>query len=135
MPALSVEDRLAITELIALHGHLVDNGEFGRLGEIFTEDVAYDVSDFGHGVLRGLSGNGEAARALGDRNPVGHHVTNTVLTARPDGTVEARSKGIGILVNGNCGSLTYDDTVVRTAAGWRISHRVVSARRTPLRAG
>lgn len=133
--ALSVDDRWAITELIALHGHPVDGGELDRLGEVFTEDVAYDVTDFGLGVLRGLGDNRDAARTLGDRNPVGHHVTNRVLTEQPDGTVAARSKGIGILANRSCGSLTYEDTVMRTSAGWRISHRVVLARRTPLRAG
>lgn len=131
---LSVEDRLMIGERIALHGHLVDEGQFHRLDEVFTDDVVYDVTDVGAGVLRGLEENCAAARALGDRNPVGHHVTNTVLTERPDGSVAARSKGIGISVDGSCGSLTYEDTVVRTDAGWRISHRVVVARRVPLSA-
>lgn len=132
---LNVDDRSAITELIALHGHLVDGGELDRLSEVFTEDVTYDVTDYGFGILRGLGDNAEAARTLGDRNPVGHHVTNTVLTERPDGTVAARSKFIGIMASGSCGSGTYEDTLVRTGAGWRISHRVVSARRTPLHAG
>lgn len=34
--ALSTDDRIAIYELIALHGHLMDAGDFDRLGELFT---------------------------------------------------------------------------------------------------
>lgn len=44
---LSIEDRLAIHELINLHGHLCDAGAFDRFEEIMTEDVVYDVSDLG----------------------------------------------------------------------------------------
>ena len=36
--ALSTNDRIAIYELIALHGHLIDAGEFDRLDEPSTED-------------------------------------------------------------------------------------------------
>ncbi|MGY5060699.1 nuclear transport factor 2 family protein, partial [Streptomyces sp. 900105755] len=61
-----------------------------------------------------------------------HHVTNVVVTALADGRVQVRSKGLGIKADGSCGSVSYDDTVVRTADGWRISHRRVSPRRNPL---
>jgi hypothetical protein len=74
----------------------------------------------------------EAALALGDNNPVGHHVTNIVLTEVGPDEVAARSKGIGVMADGTAGSVTYEDTVVRTAAGWRISRRKVLARRRPL---
>jgi 3-phenylpropionate/cinnamic acid dioxygenase small subunit len=129
---LSWEDHVTVSELIALHGHLIDAGELDRLDEVFTEDVAYDVSDYGFGILQGLTANREAALALGDRNPVGHHVTNVVLTEQGPDLVRARSKGIGIMADGTCGSVTYDDTVVRTERGWRISTRIVRARRAPL---
>jgi hypothetical protein len=33
---LHPEDRLAIGEVLSLHGHLFDGGHLGRLGEIFT---------------------------------------------------------------------------------------------------
>ncbi|MET7464389.1 nuclear transport factor 2 family protein [Nonomuraea sp. NPDC005501] len=130
--ALTCEDRFLIAELIAMHGHLCDSGDLDRLDEVFTTDVTYDVTDFGQGVLRGVAACAEAARALGELNPVGHHVTNVVLGERPDGRVSARSKGIGIRSDGTSGSVTYEDTVVRVARGWRISHRKVLARRVPL---
>ncbi|WP_330293232.1 nuclear transport factor 2 family protein [Streptomyces sp. NBC_00576] len=129
---MSVEDRLAVTELIALHGHLVDEGHLDRTAEVFTPDVVYDLSDFGQDRVTGLVALTDAALALGAANPVAHHVTNVVVTETTDGQVHARSKGLGVMADGNCGSVTYDDTVVRVDGGWRISYRKVSARRVPL---
>ena len=123
-------DRIAITDLISLHGHLVDAGE--PADTLLTPDVEYDVTDLGGGVIVGLAALQEAAEALGDDNPVGHHVTNIVLTEVGPDEVSAHSKGIGVMADGTTGSVTYEDTVVRTAAGWRISRRKVLARRRPL---
>ncbi|MFJ9929996.1 DUF6221 family protein [Streptomyces misionensis] len=130
--SLALADRLAITELISSHGHLVDDGCLDRLEELFTSDVVYDVTEFGQDPLRGVAAVREAAWALGAANPVAHHVTNVVVSPSPDGEVRVRSKGLGIKADGSCGSVSYDDTVVRTADGWRISHRKVWPRRAPL---
>ena len=130
---LSVEDRLAVHELISLHGHLMDGGEFDRMDELFCADVVYDVSAFGLGELRGREAISEAGRAAGDANPVGHHVTNICVSEDPDGTVRVRSKGIGVSAAGSVGSVVYEDVVRREAAGWRIAYRKVIPRRTPLR--
>jgi hypothetical protein len=130
---LTLEDRLAVTELIALYGHLVDAGELDRSAEVFTADVVYDLSDFGQGEVVGLAALTGAAPALGARNAVAHHVTNTVIEGETaDGRVRVRSKGLGVMADGSCGSVTYEDTLVRVAGGWRISHRRVVARRVPL---
>lgn len=129
---IDAEDRAAVTELIHLHGHLFDGGELDRLDELFTDDVVYDVSDLGGGALVGVTAIREAALSLGEGNPVAHHVTNVVLTELPDGAVRALSKGLGVNADGTCGSVTYDDRVMRGAQGWRISHRAVLARRVPL---
>ncbi|GAB2855463.1 hypothetical protein GCM10027176_67510 [Actinoallomurus bryophytorum] len=130
--ALSDADRTVITDLISLHGHLVDGGELDRLDEVFTADVVYDVTDLGGGAIEGLAALRAAALAMGDSNPVGHHVTNIILTPLADGRVHARSKGIGVTVDGRCGSVTYEDTISRGDQDWRIAHRRVLARRVPL---
>ncbi|MET7482173.1 nuclear transport factor 2 family protein [Streptomyces sp. NPDC005538] len=130
--ALALEDRLAIQELIALHGHLVDEGELDRVAEVFTPDVEYDLSDFGQGTVTGLTAFVDAALALGAGNPVAHHVTNVVIEEPVEGRVRVRSKGLGVKADGSCGSVTYIDTVVRVGAGWRISQRKLVARRVPL---
>jgi hypothetical protein len=129
---LSPADRAAIVELISLHGHLFDDGDLDRLDVLFTPSVVYDVSELGGGALRGIDAIRTAALALGDGNPVGHHVTNVVVTERGDGTVGVRSKGIGVNTDGTVGSVTYEDAVVATEAGWRIDHRRVVPRRVPL---
>jgi 3-phenylpropionate/cinnamic acid dioxygenase small subunit len=126
---LAPGDRAEITELLARHGHLFDDGEFDRLDLLFTASVRYDVTAFGGGVLQGIEAIRAATLALGDRNPVGHHVTNVVLTEQPDGSVRARSKGIGIYADGTAGSVTYEDEIVRTGDGWRIDARTVAPRR------
>nr|BFE60508.1 hypothetical protein GCM10020063_050340 [Dactylosporangium thailandense] len=130
--AITADDRITITDLINSHGHLTDRGDFDGLAALFTEDVVYDVSALGSGTLVGLAAAREAALALADANPVAHHVTNIVLRETADGTVSALSKGFGVMADGSTGSVTYEDTVERTAAGWRIAHRVVRPRRTPL---
>ena len=134
MTSLSPNDRLAIHELIALHGHLMDAGQLDRLGELFTADVVYDLEDFGFGALRGSDAIRDAALALGERNPLAHHVTNVVIGDENERGVNVRSKGLAVNADGSAGSVVYDDIVKRGEDGWRISYRKVSARRKPLQA-
>jgi 3-phenylpropionate/cinnamic acid dioxygenase small subunit len=129
---LSIENRLLIHELLSRHGHLMDRGEFDRLDELFTPDVVYDLTDFGRGELHGLEAIAQASLALGDRNPLGHHVTNVVITDAGDDIARVHSKGIAIRADGSSGTVTYEDVVKRTPDGWRIVRRVVRARREPL---
>jgi 3-phenylpropionate/cinnamic acid dioxygenase small subunit len=129
---LTADDRWAIDETIAMHGHLFDNAEFDRLHEIFTADVVYDVSDVGMGPLHGIAEILRAALELGAGNPVAHHVTNITVTAVENGCVQTRCKAI-VVKDGRCGSATYLDTLrLDTDNRWKISHRIVLARRTPL---
>jgi len=99
---------------------------------VFTAGVVYDLTDFGQEPLEGAGALAAAARALGELNPVGHHVTNVVLAEPAGGQVHARSKGIGISADGTCGSVVYEDVGVRVGQGWRISHRKVSHGGFPL---
>jgi len=128
----SAEDRLAIHEVIGLHAHLFDEGALDRLDEVFAPDIAYDLADFGLGVQTGIAAIRDAATALGDRNPIGHHVTNIVVTHLDANSARACSKGIGIRTDGGTGSVVYEDDLVRTDLGWRVVRRKVRARRTPL---
>ncbi|WP_327310378.1 nuclear transport factor 2 family protein [Streptomyces sp. NBC_01243] len=130
---LSVEDRLDISELLALHGHLVDNDELDRLDELFTDDIVYETSNLGHGEVRGLAAFRDMARARAGKPgaPVGHHVSNIVLTEAGDGRVHARSKGIGVGADGESGSVTYEDVIVRGERGWRICQRCITLHFTP----
>jgi ketosteroid isomerase-like protein len=130
--ALSEQDRFGINDLISLHGHLTDAGQLDHLSELFTPDVTYDLDDFGLGSLHGTAAMREAALALGDANPVGHHVTNIVITGIDDRSARVQSKGIGVKADGTAGSVSYDDIVTRQPDGWKISYRKVTARRAAL---
>jgi hypothetical protein len=130
---ISLEDRVAITEVIALHGHLVDDGRLDELNRVFAEDVTHDLTAFGLGIHHGLGSVREAAEALGGANPVGHHVTNIVIVEVTDAhTVVTRSKGIGVRVDGSAGSVIYEDTVTKRDGAWRITYRKIAVRRKPL---
>jgi ketosteroid isomerase-like protein len=130
--ALSEQDRIDINDLINLHGHLTDAGELDRAGELFTPDVTYDLHDFGLGSLHGPAAMREATLAVGEAHPVGHHVTNIVITPVDDRSARVRSKGIGIRADGTAGSVAYDDIVTRRPDGWKISYRRATARRAAL---
>jgi hypothetical protein len=125
-------DRVALHELVARHGHRVDAGDFAGLAEVFTDDVVYDVSDMGGGALIGLGAVEGAGRALGDGNPLGHHVTNVVVEELGPDTARVVAKGLGVTTDGRVGSVVYEDDAVRTEHGWRIRRRVVRLRRRPL---
>jgi ketosteroid isomerase-like protein len=129
---LAEQDRVRITDLINLHGHLIDAGDLDGMGELFTPDVVYDVSDFGFGTVHGTAALREYVLALGEGNPIGHHVTNVVITEIDERSARVRSKGVGVRADGTARSVMYDDIVTRQPDGWKISHRTVTARRTAL---
>lgn len=125
-------ERVRIHELINLHGHLMDEGEFGRLDELFADGVIYDVSALGGGLLKGARAVADAGRVLGERNPLAHHVTNIVVTELAGDRARARSKGLAVMSDGATGSVVYEDELRRTNHGWRIAIRRVLPRRAPL---
>lgn len=124
---MTTDDIVAIHQLVALHGHIVDGREWDRLGELFTPDAVYDVTALGQGTVLGIEEFRALSAAVADdeRNPVGHHVTNVVVTEGADGDAAVRSKGIGVLRDGRAGSVVYADRVTRTPDGWRIAARRV----------
>ncbi|HMG45722.1 MAG TPA: nuclear transport factor 2 family protein [Acidimicrobiales bacterium] len=124
---LTVDDRLSIHELVALHGHLADERREDELHLLLTEDATYDISAYGMGVVRGLDALVKLFAERPGQQPAGHHVTNVIVTAGADddGSATVRSKGLAVMPDGTTGTVTYADEVVRTPAGWRISLRTV----------
>ena len=127
---LSTDDRLAIHELMSLHGHLADDRRAHDLDLLLTDDARYDVEDFGLGVVVGLPALRELWTAAPGDQPIGHHVTNVIITETDDG-VRVRSKGLSVMSTGAAGTVVYDDIVVKTPDGWRVSYRKVVARPSP----
>lgn len=124
--ALDVADILAINNLINLYGHIVDERQWSRMEELFTDDVVFDMTSFGPEILHGL----EALRTCFcelDRHPLAHHATN-ILIETDDGEVRVLSKGVS-LRDGEMGSTVYRDRLQKNDAGWRIAHRIAIKRR------
>jgi uncharacterized protein (TIGR02246 family) len=125
---LDAETIVAIEQLVARYGHVVDDGDLDGLAEIFTEDGAFDISAFGQGVHRGLAAI-RAIFALGSPPHPPAHLTTNVYVTRVDGELRARSKWLTISRStGTVRSGDYDDVLVLTPHGWRIDTRVVRIR-------
>ena len=127
---LTAEDRFAIYELIGLYGYIVDERQMTRLDEVFTEDVVYDVTSFGSGVVRGVEGVRAMWTNPETRHPVSHNMCNIMVHETPEGEVRAICKGLGLGRKGRVGGVTYYDRMQRTPRGWRIAERIC-VRRDP----
>jgi hypothetical protein len=126
---LDAMDHVQLRRLVDLYGYLIDERKFSRIGEVFTEDVVYDVSDFGHGVLHGI--DAVVAMWRGEANhPLAHHAVSVLADERADGSVDLITKGIGVGARGRVGSVTYYDRAVRGPAGWRLAERRAVLRRS-----
>lgn len=123
---LTTADILAINNLINLYGHIVDERQWSRMGELFTDDVIFDMTSFGPDIIIGLEALRTCFREL-DRHPLAHHATN-ILIEEDDGAARVSSKGIS-LRHGEMGSTVYRDRLRREAGGWRIAHRIAIKRR------
>ena len=134
---LTAEDRVQIHEVIALHGHLCDAGAPERFDLVFTPDLVVDTSNLGLAPLQPddpsrprLDMYIAAAQRRGPGDILALHATNVVVREDVDGA-RAWSKGFTVHQDGSVASFTYEDHLVRTDRGWRISHRKVSPRREP----
>jgi SnoaL-like domain len=96
-------------------------------------DFVYDLELLEQRRLDGAKALADAATALGNDNPLGLHVTSSlVIGEEDDDGVRVRSKGLGIRADGSSGMVVYEDLVHRTDRGWRIARRAVIPRRRPL---
>ena len=126
---LDTKDMLAIHELLALYGHIIDERAWERVGELFTEHCVYDMREFGLGVVRGAAAIGALWSGPRAAHPLAHHATNIVVSEDAEGTVRVLSKGLGVGANSRVGSVVYRDVVERTPAGWRFAARKGQLRR------
>jgi hypothetical protein len=127
---VNLEDRIALHELVALYGHLIDERRWNEFENVFTPDAVYES----------LMGEGWRTNSLAEllafwtadmsRHPLAHHTTNVVVIEQPDGSAHILSKGIGVGRKGRVGSVTYNDVAVPTDQGWRLAKRVVALRRS-----
>jgi hypothetical protein len=122
-----LEDRLAISELVARYGILLDNREYSAVGELFTEDARFwqHVGDTDARTRRGIVAF--YRERLGHSGPSYHYPHSQVVTFEGDdaatGVVAAHAEmgieGRMILVG-----LRYHDRYERGGDGrWRFAER------------
>jgi ketosteroid isomerase-like protein len=115
---LSAEDVLAIQAVIMKYGFLIDDRQFGRLGEVFTEDAVVDYRPGGDGPFTGLAKIDQAMKTL--QHPVQHMMVSHIIDDVSGDQVTTRTKALIPLQAGGIADITYRDVLVRTPAGWRI---------------
>lgn len=136
---LSVEDRLALTDLVHVYAAAVDDRRFDDVIQLFTETAELRVPDPPGElapvvVQRGHDGVAAAMDALGAVDRTEHAVVGEVYAAGPEpgyalGRITCvahhwtRSKD---QVTDLVWHLRYDDEYVRTPAGWRIHGRALT---------
>ncbi|MFI5828460.1 nuclear transport factor 2 family protein [Streptomyces sp. NPDC051578] len=88
----TADDRLAMYEVIALHGHLSDAGSHERFDEVFTPDLVVDATALGPAPLPAqdptrphLDIYVAAGHRHGPDSPLAHHVTNIIVREDGDG--------------------------------------------------
>ncbi len=129
---LSLADRLALHELPGRYGDAVDDRDWAQMDSIFTKDAVFEVR--GLVTLRGVA---EIKRYMAEegQHPLAHLMCN--IHAREDGDGARLFFRIIAPVpredksrDGYCMHFgSYYDWLVKTAQGWRVRHRIFSAKR------
>jgi ketosteroid isomerase-like protein len=128
---ISVEDRLALHELAGRYGDIIDDRDWPALATIFTEDAIFEVV-----ALVTMTGLAQIQHYMANegRHPLAHLISNIHVSAQA-GQVQLFSRGVFPIVSGDGGPGhrvfygSYYDRVVKEPDGWRIRHRVFSAKR------
>ena len=122
----SLEDTLAIHELITKYSHVVDGRAWADLDALFTKDGIFDASSVGYPVVEGMLALRHHMETAD--HPIAHIVTNIVLRDIDRDTVAAASMVLTPTQDGLMAPGDYRDIIVRTAVGWRFRKRAAIAR-------
>jgi len=126
----SAEDILAIQAVVVLYGFLVDDREWDRFDQVFTQDAVVDFRDQSASPPTGLApitGRAEIVRMFRDvlTHPYQHMLVNHVIEDVSPDEVVVRSKALLPTPGGSVADIVYRDIVVRTPGGWRIRHKSI----------
>lgn len=125
-PSHLIADRDAIRDLLARYTYNGDRGRVDALAECFAEDGMLEFP--GNAATGPVAIAAALSGGTGTRNPaltfVRHHITNPLIEVGGD-SATARSYFTVHTDIGPDHSGTYSDRLVRTAQGWRFSHRLV----------
>jgi hypothetical protein len=124
---MDTADRLELHELPGRYGDAIDDRDWERLDEIFTDDAVFDLTDLGAPRCVGLAAIKQFMDELAE-HPKTHLMTNVYVNETATGA-ELRFRIVAMLSGGKVGTASYYDDVVKTPNGWRVTNRVVTLRR------
>ena len=118
---IDIADRLELHELPGRYGDAIDDRNWDRLRDIFTDDAVFDLTGVGARRLEGIDDivhfmNIEAS------HPKTHVMTNIYVDEHEE-TVTMNFRIVALLGKGLVGTASYYDRVVKTDHGWRVQHR------------
>ena len=118
---INIADRLELHELPGRYGDAIDDRNWDRLREIFTDDAVFDLTGVGARRLEGIDDivhfmNVEAS------HPKTHMMTN-IYVDEQDENVIMNFRIVALLGKGLVGTASYYDRDVKTDQGWRVQHR------------
>lgn len=124
-----ISDRIEIQDLIARYAHAIDDRDWDGLDCVFTEDAIIDYTDVGG--ARGTRAETKAYLAGAMTHFTGfQHLSSTTRLDLDGDRAKARTILFNPMVMQHEGAervffigLWYCDDLVRTEAGWRITHR------------
>ncbi len=124
---MDIGDRLELHELPGRYGDAIDDRDWDGLDRIFTDDAVFDLTELGEPRLEGLDAIKRYMDVDAD-HPRSHLMTNIYADETPEGA-NLSFRIIALRPERRVFTASYHDQVVRTEAGWRVKHRVISARR------
>jgi hypothetical protein len=119
-----LQDKDAIRDVLHRYCFCMDEGRFGELAALFTEDGEWIAP------YRTAKGPAEIAAWLQESVPAeprrAHYVMNSIIDC--DGTRAAARSNYLVMVEGANGPFpsvcgTYDDVLVKQPVGWRFQRR------------
>lgn len=126
--ALSAQDERSIAALLIAYGCAIDQRDWTKLRNCFSDDCECDYGSFGK--WRGPAAITQYMKqAHADLGATMHRITNIEIAMR-DGHAEARSYVDALLLPVSDGGPIhqavgyYDDRLVRTSNGWCIARRL-----------
>jgi|TARA_R100000501_G_scaffold17919_3_gene35043 hypothetical protein len=129
LPLQELSDRVEIQDLITRYAYAIDERDWDALDRVFTEDAIVDYTELGG--KKGTRAETKAYLAEAMPNfPAFQHLSTTTRVDLDGDRAKAKTILFNPMVMEHEGKervffigLWYNDELVRTEAGWRISHR------------
>jgi len=130
IPVERLADHIELDQLASRYANLIDHQEWGRLGEVLADDIAFDLTGISRGVLEGLP---EVQRYMAQDaiHPAAHLVANVTVDELEGDRGRMTCRLLAVQGDGTVVAGEYQDEVRRTFEGWRFSRRAFTyVRRT-----